>query len=172
MSSLPASELMEMVDALKDQLSDLWDDNQRVRARVAEPEVQVRTTSRNSSRPPSSDGLGKPAPKSLRRKSGRKPGGQSGHPGATLRQVADPDEVVVHEPGRCQGCGADGRAGRQIGMERRQVFDLGPIRVRVTEHQVVTHLCRCGRTASGNASARVAAPVQYGPHAAALIVCL
>jgi hypothetical protein len=53
----------------------------------------------------SSDGLAKPGPRSLRRKSGRKPGGQKGHPGSTLAQVADPDEVLRHEPGVCAGCG-------------------------------------------------------------------
>jgi len=62
-------------------------------ARIAELERQVAATSRNSSKPPSLDGLGKPAPKSLRGKSGRAPGGQTGHRGQTLSQVADPDEV-------------------------------------------------------------------------------
>src|SRR3954452_15779127 len=59
----------------------------------------------NSSQPPSADGPDKPAPKSLRARSGRKPGGQPGREGRTLRQVAVPDEVVVHEPGACAGCG-------------------------------------------------------------------
>src|SRR5205085_236583 len=76
-------------------------------ARIAELERQLATSSRNSSKPPSSDGLDKPAPKSLRGRSGRKPGGQPGHPGRTLRQVERPDEVVVHEPGACAGCGAE-----------------------------------------------------------------
>lgn len=71
-------------------------------ARVAELEAQLGQNSHNSSKPPSSDGLEKPAPKSLRRKSrrksGRKPGGQAGHQGDTLRQVSDPDTVVRHEP--------------------------------------------------------------------------
>src|SRR4051794_41189869 len=74
-------------------------------ARIAELERQLAASSRNSSQPPSSEGLDKPAPKSLRGRSGRKPGGQPGRPGRTLRQVERPDEVVVHEPGACAGCG-------------------------------------------------------------------
>src|SRR5881227_2881618 len=76
-------------------------------ARIAKLERQLAASSRNSSKPPSSDGLDKPSPKSLRGRSGRRPGGQPGHQGRTLRQVAEPDEVVVHEPGACAGCGAD-----------------------------------------------------------------
>src|ERR671938_1141640 len=94
-------------------------------ARIAELERQLAASSRNSSRPPSSDGLDKPAPKSLRGRSGRRPGGQPGREGRTLRQVSVPDEVVVHEPGACAGCGgtlsADGPPARIV---RRQVFDI------------------------------------------------
>jgi hypothetical protein len=61
--------------------------------------------SSNSSRPPSSDGPAKPAPKSLRRRCGRRPGGQPSHPGSTLARVSDPDDVVRHEPQACAGCG-------------------------------------------------------------------
>src|SRR5438309_8613211 len=86
----------------------------RLQARIAEQDTQIAelkrqlaASSRNSSQPPSSDGWDKPAPKSLRGRSGRKPGGQPGHQGRTLRQVTVPDEVVVHEPGACAGCGAE-----------------------------------------------------------------
>src|SRR5688572_18320902 len=67
-------------------------------ARVAELERRLGLNSRNSSKPPSSDGLAKPPPKSLRTKSGRRPGKQPGTPGSTLRQVAVPDEIVEHRP--------------------------------------------------------------------------
>src|SRR4051812_21445890 len=99
--------------------------------RIAELERQLAASSRNSSQPPSSDGPDKPAPTSLRGRSGRKPGGQPGREGRTLRQVAVPDEVVVHEPGGCAGCGGplpgDGPPSRFI---RRQVFDIPQITVR------------------------------------------
>jgi len=150
----------------------LRSDNEQLRAKVAELEAKLRTNSCNSSKPPSTDGLGKPEPKSLRRTSGRKPGGQPGHEGRTLRQVAQPDEVVVHEPGRCAGCGADTADGRRLGVERRQVFDLPPGQVRVTEHQIVTRRCACGTKTAGQSPQRVTAPVQYGPRVMALIVYL
>jgi transposase len=68
------------------------------RVRIAELEARLGQSSKNSSKPPSSDGLAKPAPKSLRKRNGRKPGGQDGHPGSTLAPVAVPDEVIAHEP--------------------------------------------------------------------------
>src|SRR4051812_44439419 len=110
-------------------------------ARIAELERQLAASSRNSSKPPSSDGLDKPAPKSLRGRSGRKPGGQPGREGRTLRQVSTPDEVVVHEPGACAGCGGPLAAeGAPAGVIRRQVFDIPTITVRVVEHQL-TAVC-------------------------------
>jgi len=112
-------------------------------ARIAELERQMASTSRNSSKPPSSDGLGKPNPKSFRKKSGRKPGGQGGHLGKTLEQVADPDEVIRYEPARCGGCGAGLARATEVDIARRQVFDLPPITIRVTEHELVSRLCSC-----------------------------
>ena len=82
-------------------------------AQVAGLQARVRQSSRNSSRPPSSDGPGKPAPKSLRGKSGRKPGRPKGQPGATLEMTAAPDQVIRHEPARCAGCGAELAAPRR-----------------------------------------------------------
>src|SRR5437763_15436076 len=82
-------------------------------ARIAELKRQLAASSRNSSKPPSSDGLDKPAPKSLRGRSGRKPGGQPGREGRTLRQIERPDEVVVHAPGACSR-----RGGRLTGEGR------------------------------------------------------
>jgi Family of unknown function (DUF6444) len=94
-------------------------------AQIAELKRQLAASSRNSSKPPSSDGLDKPAPKSLRGRSGRKPGGQPGREGRTLRQVPVPDEVVMHEPGACTGCGSALTAqGSPAGIIRRQVFDI------------------------------------------------
>src|SRR6058998_622713 len=142
-------------------------------AEIAELRRQLAASSRNSSKPPSSDGLDKQAPKSLRGRSGRKPGGQPGREGSTLRQVAVPDEVVVHEPGVCTGCGgtlpADGRPARVI---RRQVFDIPTITVRVVEHRLVSRRCVCGVLTCAAGPAGVTAPVAYGPHAAAIAVYL
>jgi hypothetical protein len=125
-----------------------------LRTRVAALEVEnaelkrrLGMDSTNSSKPPSSDSpFSKPAPKSLRRRSGRKPGGQPGHPGSTLALVAHPHERTRHEPGPCTGCGADLTAAPEVGMERRQVFDLPPMTVRVIEHQLIARRCHCGAT--------------------------
>src|SRR4051812_49809927 len=142
-------------------------------ARITELERQLAASSRNSSRPPSSDGLGKPAPKSLRGRSGRQPGGQPGREGRTLRQVAVPDEVVVHEPDACAGCGADLPIDeRPAGVVRRQVFDIPTITVRVVEHRLVSRRCACGTLTRAAAPTGVRAPVAYGPHAAAIAVDL
>ncbi len=143
-------------------------------ARIAELERQLAASSRNSSKPPSTDGLDKPAPKSLRGRSGRRPGGQPGREGRTLRQVAVPDEVVIHEPGGCAGCGstlpADGPPARIV---RRQVFDIPAITVRVVEHRLVSRRCGgCGALTAAAGPAGVTAPVSYGPHAAAIAVYL
>jgi transposase len=144
-----------------------------VRAENAELKRQLAQNSRNSSRPPSSDSpFAKPAPKSFRRKSGRKPGGQPGHPGSTLALVDNPNERKRYEPGPCTGCGADLSQAPEVGMERRQVFDLPPMRVQVTEHQLIARRCRCGITTCGAAPEGVRAPVQYGPRITAIILYL
>jgi transposase len=151
-----------------------------LRARVAALEAEnaelkrrLGMDSTNSSKPPSSDSpFAKPAPKSLRRTSGRKPGGQPGHPGSTLALVADPNERKRHEPGRCMGCGADLVDAPEVGMERRQVFDLPPMTVRVTEHQLIARRCGCGTTTCGIAPKGVSAPVQYGPRITAIVLYL
>ena len=142
--------------------------------RIAELEERLRQTSRNSSVPPSADGLAKPPPRSrsLRKKSGRKPGGQDGHPGQTLAQAAKADREERHEPGWCSRCGA-GLAGRPVtGIERRQVFDLPPVTVKVTEHQLIERECGCGQRTRGAAPEGAEAPVQYGPRIAAVVIYL
>jgi transposase len=142
-------------------------------AEIAELRRQLGQNSQNSSKPPSTDSpFTKPAPKSLRRKSGRKPGGQPGHPGSTLTLVADPNERLRHEPGQCAGCGADLAVAPEVGMERRQVFDLPPMTVRVTEHQLIARRCSCGTTTCGAPPAGVTAPVCYGPRITAIILYL
>jgi transposase len=152
----------------------------RLEARIVELEGEVADlkhrlaqNSRNSSRPPSSDGLSKPpVKKSLRRPSGRKPGGQRGHEGANLSAVADPDEVVTHAPACCGGCGGDLAGAPVEGAERRQVFDLPEIHVRVVEHVAERRRCGCGQLTSGAFPAGVSAPTQYGPRVRALAMYL
>ncbi len=135
--------------------------------------AQLAANSRNSSKPPSADGLAKPAPKSQRRKTGRKPGGQDGHAGATLAMTAFPDRTVVHEPEVCAGCG-DGLVLAPVsGVERRQVVDLPVVRPVVVEHQLVERECSCcGVRTKAPAPDGVAAPVSYGPGVQARVLYL
>lgn len=142
-------------------------------AKNAELKRRWGMNSSNSSKPPSSDSpFLKPAQRSLRRKSGRKQGGQPGHPGSTLGLVDDPNERERHEPDVCSGCGGDLAGAPEVGVERRQVFDLPPITVRVTEHQLITRRCRCGAITCGEAPEGAHAPVQYGPRIAAIVCYL
>jgi transposase len=142
-------------------------------AEIAELKRRLAQNSRNSSRPPSSDGLAKPAvKKSLRRPSGRKPGGQPGHDGGHLERVAVPDEVVVHRPDRCAGCGGDLGDAAVTGRQQRQVFDLPEIRLRVTEHVAEQCRCGCGHLTAAVFPPGVSAPAQYGPRVRALGIYL
>ena len=162
-----------LIEELRGELAQLRADNDKLRAENAELRRRLGANSRNSSKPPSSDSpFVKPAPRSLRRTSGRKPGGQPGHPGSTLALVAEPNERKRHEPGPCTGCGANLAGAAEVGMERRQVFDLPPMTVQVTEHQLITRRCSCGAATSGTAPEGVSAPVQYGPRITAIILYL
>ena len=141
---------------------------EELRAEVEDLRARLRQSPRNSSKPPSAEGLAKPAPKSQRRKSGRKPGRPKGQPGVTLELTDHPDVAVTHEPGRCCGCGA-GLSGAEVaGAERRQVIDLPEdIRALVTEHRIISCRCACGALTTAAAPAGVTAPVQYGPRLSA-----
>src|SRR6266498_1955389 len=162
------------IAALQEQIAALTTQVVALTARVQELEARLATDSHNSSKPPSSDGPSvKPHPKSLRATSGRKPGGQPGHLGTTLRQVDEPDEVRVHTPSRCQACGRSLEEALTLRRERRQVVDLPPVQAQVVEHQAETKRCPgCGAETSGSFPAGVVAPVQYGPGVAAVAVYL
>lgn len=136
--------------------------------RVTELEALLRKDSRTSSKPPSSDGPRKAPPRSRREPSGRPPGKQPGEPGFTLRQVTDPDTVIVHRPAACTGCGHSLHAAPVTSVEARQVFDLPPIRLRVVEHRLQHRRCRCGTVTMATAPAEATAPVQYGPRVRAV----
>ena len=143
--------------------------------RVAELERRLGLDSSNSGKPPSSDGLKKPPrTTSLRDPSGRKPGGQKGHPGSTLRRTDHPDAIVDHLPGSCPGCGEALGMADSVGHQGRQVFDLpDPQPLLVTEHRAHECRCRhCGATARAAFPEAVAGPVQYGPNIAAVVAYL
>jgi len=144
-------------------------------ARVEELERRAATDSHNSSKPPSSDPPGShpsPRTKSLRKPTGRKSGGQPGHPGATLKMVEHPDRIEVHAREACARCGQRLDAAAVVALERRQVIDLPKVLFEVTEHQAESRRCACGEVSSGAFPENVAAPVQYGPRLLSVAVYL
>lgn len=141
--------------------------------RIRELEAQRATDSRNSSKPPSTDGYHKPAPKSSRKKTGRKPGGQKGHPGSTLALSENPDRVILHPVTTCLQCGLD-ISMRPAEVDIRQVIDIPPLHLEVVEHRFESKTCHgCHAVTTSHQDAReVTAPTQYGPRITALAVYL
>lgn len=151
-----------------------WDRFEILEAKVA----SLERNSRSSSKPPSSDkgnfsNPPKPKPKSLRRKSGKKPGGQKGHPGDTLQQTKTPDHIEEHRlsaESRCPACGAihspktPEKALAREACVCRQVYDLPPIEIEVTEHRAEKACCQdCGNIFSAAFPPEADSHVQYGP---------
>lgn len=140
---------------------------------IQELRDQVGKNSRNSGKPPSSDGLKKQRTQSLRGKSGRQRGGQAGHEGHTLKMVAEPDHLERHEVVVCSGCARDLRGVAGCGVEKRQVFDIPVLRLEVTEHQAEVKLCPgCGEKVKASFPLSVSQPVQYGERLKAQAVYL
>ena len=138
---------------------------------VKQMQSRLNMSSRNSSKPPSGDGLNKPAPKSLRVAGQRPTGGQKGHPGSTLRQATQPDKIVVHDvPDQGQAC--QRKLPFAYVSETRQVFDLPTLKFELTEHHARQAICSCGHVHTGEIPADVNAGVQYGPRAQAAMVHL
>jgi transposase len=144
-----------------------------LKAVIADLTARLSQNSANSHKPPSSDGLAKkPLIKpALPKQTGKKPGGQPGHPGKTLLFVEQPDLIYTHQATQCQQCGLPLQGPGHI-LARRQVFDLPQPRLQVDEHQLVVHQCPCGCVMRGQFPAGVDAPVQYGPRIQAQSVLL
>ncbi len=155
---------------LRAQVHDLLAQNLQLQARLA----NATKDSHNSSKPPSSDPLGRKRPRSQRRRSGKKPGGQLGHPGETLHLVATPDELVEHRPAVCATCQAPlDETAPVVGYERRQVQELPQVRLLVCEHRALHVRCpRCEQVSVGSFSAEAPSRAQYGPRLRALAVYL
>lgn len=161
-------EVEELVASLMRRIAALEAENAELRRRLD-------LDSSNSSKPPSSDGLKKKPRilRSLRRRAGKSSGGQKGHRGDTLRQVAEPDVVVEHTAEGCAYCRAPLLADSKIGEEKRQVFDLPETPLIVTEHRAAIHRCRaCGRRTQAAFPEGVVSPAQYGERIKAAAVYL
>ncbi len=125
--------------------------------------------SRNSSIPPSRDENRPMKNQSLRKSTGRKPGGQPGHKGNTLKMTADPDLVVELRPDYCRNCGSSlSRAGSAV-ERSRQTVDIPPIRAVRTEYRAYGAQCACGCTTVADFPEEAGCPVSYGSNIEGLI---
>ncbi len=154
----------------------LLEQNALLLERVRDLEARLAKDSHNSGKPPSSDGLKRQLPRtrSLRRASGKRTGGQLGHPGETLHLVAAPDVVEEHRPSVCTTCQRllDETA-EVVGEERRQVRDLPSVRLRVTEYRALQVRCpACQHVSDGAFPPEAPSRAQYGPRLRALAVYL
>jgi len=172
--ALSRAELVGLVVAL-------MADNARLATRIEVLEAEGKKTSGNSSKPPSRDPAAERAAQAKARRErrakaaggkARKPGKQPGGQGKTLEMTENPDEVIVHRPERCDGCGGDLSDAEVTGVERRQVTDVPePIPI-TTEHRVEQCRCGCGTETAGSFPPGVRAPVQYGPRIRAIVTYL
>jgi transposase len=158
--------VVTLVERLLAQISDLTE-------RVQKLEDQIAKNSGNSGKPPSSDGLKKPQPKSLRQASGKASGGQPGHAGETLKMVSEPEYVEIHAVESCPHCQMDLSEIETASYRVRQVFDLPPVTIEVTEHRAEIKACPvCCKPVKASFPAGVTQPTQYGPRLCAQAVYL
>src|SRR5271168_1154574 len=164
-------ELQALIEGLRSEIAAL-------KQEVADLRRQLGKDSHNSSKPPSSDGLGK-KPRiagSLRGATGsseKKSGGQAGHKGDTLRRVDTPDVIKRHNASCCAHCRAKLTAAMASGVEKRQVFDLPEPRLEVTEHQAQIYTCaHCHGATKAAFPEGVTSPVQYGARIKAAAIYL
>jgi transposase len=174
LKQLDKESLIEIILELWLAVSRLEKQVQEQAARIQELEDQIARNSGNSSKPPSSDGLKKkPHPKSVRQTGQRKSGGQPGHEGHTLAMVEQPDHVAYHAVEYCPYCEANLTSVERVGLENRQVFDVPPIALEVTEHQAEVKRCPdCGQIVKAPFPPDVTQPVQYGARLKAQAVYL
>ena len=162
----------EVIGALQQQLGLQEQELGLLKQQVQGLQERLKKDSHNSHLPPSSDRFGR-QPRSLRKKSGKKAGGQEGHAGNTLHLSETPDEVIVHAVERCGVCQRDLRGVASQAVERRQVVDLPPKRLVIREHQAERKVCpSCQQVTQAVFPQEVRAPVQYGPAFGAVAVYL
>jgi len=160
----------EEYEVLRQDYSELQSKYTDLQTENADLKARLNSNSRNSSKPPSSDGY-KKKPAFLKKKKGKQ-GGQQGHKGRTLQQVEHPNKTVKHKPGPCD-CGHVFNDEELVLSETRQVFDLPQPHLEVIEHQLLKGQCpRCGKWHKGSAPEGVNAPVQYGNGVKAFAVLL
>ena len=171
---IPKEEIKKIYDQGLDAVCELvWKLEKRIEAleeKVSRLEAIIAKNSNNSSKPPSSDGFKKKT-KSLRKKNGKRQGGQQGHTGNTLQKVAVPDHIIVHKVEKCEHCGCDLTETDIHSLSKRQVFDLPPMKIEVTEHQAQRKICpHCNKSNLASFPNNVTEEVQYGKKIKSLMV--
>lgn len=142
----------------------------KLERRIQELENVSKKNSQNSHKPPSTDGLCKPVTKSLRKPSNRQTGGQLGHKGHTLHLTTAPDHTITYSPTHCTCCNTSLNHESVKGYRIRQIYDLPPIQIEVTEHKVEQKECpHCHSIQEVPFPHTVSRPVQYGPNIKKLI---
>ncbi len=171
LSHAQKDELIRMLWPLQQQVQDLMAQMAVMQERIKQLQGRLALNSKNSSKPPSSDGLAKPAPKSLRPPGTKPNGGQKGHSGNTLRQSVHVDETVLHRADtRCAVCQQE--MTEHAVVETRQVFELPALGMQVVAHQQVCSSCTCGAVHVGTWPAGLNAAAQYGASVKAMAVHL
>lgn len=163
--------LLASITELKRQIEKQSADITELKERVKTLENQLSKNSRNSSKPPPTDGFVRV--KSRRQKTGRSPGGQKGHPGHTLKMIENPEHTIIHRVPVCKECGSSLEKVTATDYARRQVFELPPIKVETIEHRAEKKICpRCGCLNKAFFPEEVQQPVQYGPRLRSVAVYL
>jgi transposase len=171
LSHAQKDELIRALWPLQQQVLDLMAQMRVMQERITHLEGRLALSSKNSSKPPSSDGWAKPAPKSLRTPGQNPNGGQKGHSGNTLRQSTHVDETIVHRSDtHCAVCHLALHE-HTIG-ETRQVFELPRLVMRTVAHQQIRSTCTCGAVHLGIWPEGINAPAQYGASVKAMAVHL
>lgn len=161
---------MARLEALEKEVSHLRGENLYLRERLAK--YEIKKDSGNSSLPPSSDMVRPKKDRSLRTKTGRKPGGQPGRKGRTLGMSAVPDHIEELVPCYCRACGRDLSEVPPAFEGRRQTVDIPPIRAQVTEYRSYSRVCGCGACTVGEFPGHAISPICYGPNVEALAAYL
>jgi transposase len=165
LESLEKGQLIEIILLLTEELKALT-------VTVSELEGRLNTNSGNSSKPPSQDGFDKPSPKSLRTKSGKKPGGQKGHKGSGLKLQREPDEVKEHKPEYCHNCGMDLTGISCVCVKTSNVIDF-KVEVRIISHRQMKGNCpACGTVNIGEMPKEAGHSMIYGSGLRAFVVLL
>lgn len=156
----------ETIAALTETIKALSEENAQLKERLNK-------NSKNSSKPPSSDGFNKPNPKSLRKPSGKKQGAQEGHEGKGFSITQSPDEIIQHLPSKCIGCVNTGKCTSCGIADTRYEVDIR-IDTKITAHQILSFECQKenSRVLTGNFPINITGTMQYGDNLEALAISL